>query len=134
MPKDRSRFELSTDNLRFARLVRQAKGKEAPMSLWLQAAVIISALASSLFSQSKAADAYPKGELLVEPAELATRLESFTVLDARPREAYNAGHVPGAVWVPHAEWEKAFYAEEGRDRQAWQERITSLEAVSKLVE
>jgi thiosulfate/3-mercaptopyruvate sulfurtransferase len=55
-----------------------------------------------------AADAYPNARILIEADALA-RLDpkSVTVLDARDEKAYLAGHVPGAVRLPAAEWGKA---------------------------
>lgn len=49
--------------------------------------------------------------LETDPADLATDLATYdagrvpgvTVLDVRSREAHAAGHVPGAVSLPHAE-------------------------------
>jgi thiosulfate/3-mercaptopyruvate sulfurtransferase len=42
---------------------------------------------------------YPKGELLVTPAQLSSEIDSrnpLLILDLRPPDAYAAGHVPGA--------------------------------------
>jgi thiosulfate/3-mercaptopyruvate sulfurtransferase len=71
-------------------------------------------------------EAYPSPNLLVEPGALAKPEESkkFVVLDARPREKYLKGHVPGARWVDHAEWAKGFG--EGTDADAWGKRIGAL--------
>ncbi|MHB8864258.1 MAG: sulfurtransferase [Pirellulaceae bacterium] len=80
-------------------------------------------------------DAYPRAELLVEPAQLAKPevIEQFVILDARPAEAYQQEHVPTARWVDHAAWEKAF--EEGQDVEGWSKRIgqLGLESDSKVV-
>ena len=84
----------------------------------------------TLLPVAAAATEYPRPELLIEPAELARSAEACTVLDARPRDAYDAGHVPGAAHVPHGEWEKAFHADEGRDVAAWAERIAALGVMS----
>lgn len=73
-----------------------------------------------------AGEGYPRPELLIEPAALAKDAAAYLVLDARPKIAYDAGHVPGAVWVDHAAWEKAFHAGEGRDVGAWEMRIGAL--------
>lgn len=69
---------------------------------------------------------YPRGDLLIEPAALAGKLKEFHVLDARPRARYDQGHVPGAVWVDHDAWSKAFAADP--DPKAWadRDRIGSL--------
>ncbi len=88
--------------------------------------LLAAALFAALSSPASAAEPYPRPELLREPAALATGLDTVTVLDARPREAYDAGHVPGAVSVPHAEWEKAFHEDEDRDPAGWSRRIAAL--------
>ncbi|WP_439627754.1 sulfurtransferase [Gemmata sp.] len=74
---------------------------------------------------SRAGD-YPRPDLLVEPAALAQpdALKGFVILDARPRAKYEAGHVPGARWVDHADWAKGFG--DGRDAAAWSKRIGGL--------
>ncbi len=74
---------------------------------------------------SPAAD-YPRPNLLVEPAALATpeTLKGFVVLDARPKTKYDAGHLPSARWVDHAEWAKGFG--DGQDATGWSKRIGSL--------
>jgi thiosulfate/3-mercaptopyruvate sulfurtransferase len=71
-------------------------------------------------------DSYLRPELLIEPAELAKPevLRGFRILDARPRKQYEAGHMPGAVWVDHDAWSKAFYADP--DPQEWAGRIGKL--------
>ncbi len=75
---------------------------------------------------ARADEAYPKPDLLVEPAALAKSEEAktFVVLDARSREKYAKGHVPGARWVDHAEWAKGFA--DGKDADAWGKRIGAL--------
>lgn len=70
------------------------------------------------------AERYPREQLLIEPAELAQRRQSMVVLDARSREAYEAGHVPGARWVDHGTWSKAFG--DGGNVAAWEQRIGKL--------
>ncbi|VTT96780.1 3-mercaptopyruvate sulfurtransferase : Marine sediment metagenome DNA, contig: S01H1_S18985 (Fragment) OS=marine sediment metagenome GN=S01H1_52237 PE=4 SV=1: Rhodanese: Rhodanese [Gemmataceae bacterium] len=69
---------------------------------------------------------YPRPDLLVEPAALAgpDAPKGFVILDARTRAKYEAGHVPGARWVDHAEWAAGFG--DGRDAAAWSERIGGL--------
>jgi thiosulfate/3-mercaptopyruvate sulfurtransferase len=66
---------------------------------------------------------YPRAELLTEATELAKpdAARDLRVLDARPREKYDAGHVPGAVWVDHAAWSKLFAA--GQERGPWAKKI-----------
>src|SRR5262245_31820410 len=73
-----------------------------------------------------AKDAYPRPNLLIEPAELAKPdvAKRYCLLDARPRKDYDAGHVPGAVWVDPEAWAKAFA--DGQDAKAWAERIGKL--------
>jgi thiosulfate/3-mercaptopyruvate sulfurtransferase len=67
---------------------------------------------------------YPRPELLREPAELAKQLRRTRVLDARSRAKYEAGHIPGAVWVNTGEWARAFNTE--TDQAAWAKRIGKL--------
>ncbi len=67
---------------------------------------------------------YPRPELLVEAAALAKTLDGVRVLDARDKNAYLAGHVPGAVWVDANGWAKAFNVE--TDAAAWGKRIGAL--------
>lgn len=64
---------------------------------------------------------YPRPELLVEVAD---KTDDFVILDARGREKYDAGHLPGAIWVDHAAWSKAFGA--NPDPNAWSERLGAL--------
>lgn len=75
----------------------------------------------------RAADeTYPRPDLLIEPAAIAKPGEAkkFVVLDARSREKYTKGHVPGARWVDHAEWAKGFG--DGKDADGWGKRIGAL--------
>src|SRR5437868_4080511 len=69
---------------------------------------------------------YPRPDLLLEPAELARpeTAAKFRILDARPRKQYDEGHVPGAVWVNHDAWSKAFAV--GQDPDAWAGKIGEL--------
>jgi len=69
---------------------------------------------------------YPRAELLLEPAELARPdvARQFVVLDARERKQYEAGRIPGAVWVDAADWAKAF--KDGQDAHGWSARIGAL--------
>jgi len=69
--------------------------------------------------------AYPRPELLLEPTELAKPVGTqFRILDARPRADYETAHIPGAGWVDHDAWSKAFAAR--RDASEWARRIGSL--------
>lgn len=74
----------------------------------------------------RAADAYPRSDLLVEPTVVAKGEEAkrFVVLDARDKAKYATGHVPGAKWVDHAEWAKSFG--NGQDAAGWSKRIGAL--------
>lgn len=74
---------------------------------------------------SRAGD-YPRPNLLVEPAALAKpeTFKGFVVLDARTKAKYEAGHVPEARWVDHADWAKSFG--NGQDTAAWSKRVGNL--------
>lgn len=67
---------------------------------------------------------YPAADLLIEPGRLAAEGKKFVVLDARERAKYDAGHVPGARWVDHGAWSKAFG--DGKDADGWSKRIGGL--------
>jgi thiosulfate/3-mercaptopyruvate sulfurtransferase len=69
---------------------------------------------------------YPRADLLVEPTDLAKLAEKadVRVLDARPRDAYKEGHVPGAAWVDHAAWSSEFAKEQDIDK--WHENLKKL--------
>jgi thiosulfate/3-mercaptopyruvate sulfurtransferase len=68
---------------------------------------------------------YPKSELLVEPAALLnSKNRPMLILDARSAERYQAGHIPNARWVDHADWAKNF--NEGTDTEGWTKRIRQL--------
>ena len=85
------------------------------------------ALLSALGCQVMASEnQYPRGELLIEPTELAKPeiAKQFIVLDARARKAYEEGRIPGAVSVDAAAWAKAF--KDGKDAGGWSARIGSL--------
>jgi thiosulfate/3-mercaptopyruvate sulfurtransferase len=50
---------------------------------------------------------YPRPNMLIEAADLANLApDKVRILDARPKEEYVAGHIPGAVRVEAAEWSK----------------------------
>ncbi|NUQ65402.1 MAG: sulfurtransferase [Pirellulales bacterium] len=92
---------------------------------WL--ALIAAALAPfSAFSQSVPRESYSKPDLLIEPSDLACpdTGRQFVVLDARSREAYDLGHIPGARHVNHDAWKDAFG--DGQDREGWGRRIGEL--------
>jgi thiosulfate/3-mercaptopyruvate sulfurtransferase len=67
---------------------------------------------------------YPRAELLIEAPELAKQIDKVRILDVRSRKKYLAGHIPGAFWVDHDTWSKAFAA--GQDPQVWGERVGKL--------
>jgi thiosulfate/3-mercaptopyruvate sulfurtransferase len=88
----------------------------------MSATLVLAVLATLAGGEKQAR--YPRPELLREPAELSKRLRETRVLDARPRAKYEAGHVPGAVWVNTREWAKAFNTEP--EQTAWASRIGKL--------
>ena len=50
---------------------------------------------------------YPRPDILIEAADIAKLApDQVRILDARPKEEYLAGHIPGAVRVDVAEWSK----------------------------
>jgi thiosulfate/3-mercaptopyruvate sulfurtransferase len=68
---------------------------------------------------------YPRASLLVEAADVTKPENSrFRILDARQRASYRDGHIPGAVWVDHEAWAKAFNA--GQDAETWAKLIGGL--------
>ena len=73
-----------------------------------------------------AADPYPNSQLLVEPTELSKpeKTQKFVILDARDKKKFEVAHVPGALWVDHADWAKGFG--DGEDALAWGKRIGGL--------
>ncbi len=74
------------------------------------------------------ADKYPHADLLIEAPELAKAIAAKTahVLDARPKTKYDAGHVPGALWIDSAAWSKAFTATPDKDKEMWTKRLGTL--------
>jgi thiosulfate/3-mercaptopyruvate sulfurtransferase len=85
------------------------------------------ALATLLVCQQAQVDAYPRANLLIEPADWVKRpaaASSFRILDARPRAQYLAGHVPDAVWVDHDKWNKTF--RDDRSPETWGKLIGGL--------
>ena len=76
-----------------------------------------------------ASGGYARPELLAEPAALAEVLGGarLVVLDVRPAKDYAAGHVPGAVNRPHADFEGLAKPAGGFDDPApWSRLIGSL--------
>lgn len=70
------------------------------------------------------AKGYPRGELLIEAAELKKARQKFRILDARTRAQYQEGHVRGAAWVSHLEWSREFT--NTKDPKKWGDRIGNL--------
>jgi thiosulfate/3-mercaptopyruvate sulfurtransferase len=70
--------------------------------------------------------AYPRGELLIEPTQLAQPdvAKHYVILDARAAAKYKKSHVPNAYWVDHEQWAKAFGT--GKDADGWSKRIGGL--------
>jgi len=90
--------------------------------LWLLAVVLLGcAVAGSAF-----AEAHPRAELLIEPAELAKPgvADQFIILDVRTEDAYAQGHIAGARRVDLEAWAKEF--QDGQDAAAWSKRIGEL--------
>lgn len=86
--------------------------------------VVLLTLATPLGLRAEQED-YPRGRLLVEPQQLESgQLDAVIILDARSQEAYAAAHIPGAQWVNHDAWAKAFG--DGSEAADWSERIGSL--------
>lgn len=70
---------------------------------------------------------YARPELLVAVDSIADQLatdKAPLLLDARSKEEYAKGHLPGAVWVDVDEWKKAFG--DGTDKLGWSKRIGTL--------
>src|SRR5262249_20607235 len=104
------------------------RAKENPMSLHLAG--------MALLLLTPAADAKPaaspRAGVLAEADEVAKLVgrdpakgtPPFRILDTRTKAKYEAGHVPGAVWVDTAAWSKAFAA--GQDPDEWARRLGEL--------
>lgn len=74
------------------------------------------------FVQQAAAGDYPRGELLVEPAQLAGL--RAVVLDVRDARRFEEARVPQARWVDVAEWSRGFGR--GQDADGWSARLGAL--------
>lgn len=96
--------------------------------------VLFSGLIVGLLVTNATAE-YPREDLLIEPAQLASTdaANKVVVLDVREPSKYNAGHIPSARWVDHAEWSKGFG--DGDDISGWTKRLgeLGLETTSKVV-
>jgi thiosulfate/3-mercaptopyruvate sulfurtransferase len=68
---------------------------------------------------------YPTN-LLVATSQLANEglTSRWRVLDLCSQDQYQTRHVPGAVWVDYAAWNKAF--RDGESQQAWEKRLAAL--------
>lgn len=84
---------------------------------------IAALLACTLHGSEK--ESYRRPRLLMEPGRLA-KAESgqFVILDVRGSEAYDVGHITGAIRVDHDKWKEAFG--DGSDAEAWSKRIGEL--------
>ena len=80
-------------------------------------------VAALLFAAADKPAAYPRPDLLVEPADLPT-LKDARILDARGKGNYLSAHIPGAVWVDAISWSRAFG--NGQDADGWAKRIGGL--------
>ncbi len=70
-------------------------------------------------------DDYARPELLTEAASLAKLDPVKTrILDARPKTEYEAGHIPGALWVDQTAWSKLFATDQ--DAATWQKQLGTL--------
>jgi thiosulfate/3-mercaptopyruvate sulfurtransferase len=80
-------------------------------------------LAFAALALSPAAESYPNAKILIE-AEALTRFDakSVVILDARDEKAYAAGHIPGAVRLPTAEWGRAVPDKP----EAWAKRLADF--------
>jgi len=67
---------------------------------------------------------YHQKNLLVEAQSLRENPETWVILDVRPKSAFDSGHIPGALWIDHASWDKAFSG--GKDANNWSKRIRDL--------
>ncbi len=69
------------------------------------------------------------GRLLVSVDQLQAQLgdANLRIVDARPRAAYDAGHLPSAVHVDVSDWKSLGLSEGGlHDKAAWSERVGAL--------
>ena len=86
--------------------------------------MLVLALTLALADASEKKPAYAKPAMLVEPAELVKQVGGSVILDARPKKEYDAGHIPGAVWLDLAAWSKAVTSDDSRD--GWSARVGAL--------
>lgn len=84
-----------------------------------------------LFYLGQAEAAYPKADLLIEPAALAKLgMAEVRIVDTRTREKYTASHIPGSVWIDIQEWAKSFG--DGQDTRGWSARLGKLGILPKM--
>jgi thiosulfate/3-mercaptopyruvate sulfurtransferase len=82
-------------------------------------------VAMLLLTAALADPVYARPRMLMEPDLVSALLPNrLVVLDARPRAAYDKGHVPGARWVDLNAWHKAVLADESDEK--WAERVGGL--------
>jgi thiosulfate/3-mercaptopyruvate sulfurtransferase len=99
--------------------------KEIPMSVTLSCLVFsLAALAADT-----PAARYPRADLLIEARDVVGLAHprprhDHRILDARGKGKYKEGHIPGAVWLDHTTWSRAFG--DGEDKEAWAKRIGAL--------
>lgn len=86
--------------------------------------IFVLGLTCIVFDVRGDAERYPNDRLLVEPSDLKTQSSSLVILDVRDQASYEAGHIPGAISAPHADWQKEFA--KSSDAPAWSERIGAL--------
>lgn len=96
-----------------------------PMFRFACCCLVLLASLPALLHGAAGAEDYPRGELLVEPSELAKSPASaeWVILDTRGKETYTSGHVPGAVRIDADVWKDAFDSQAIED---WSMRIGSL--------
>ncbi len=82
------------------------------------------ALLSLSLALSAEPEKYPRQDLIIEAQTLNDRLNRVVILDARLNKAYDAGHIPGAIWIDVAALSKAFNAEV--DSEKWAKRLGDL--------
>ena len=104
-----------------------------PMSKLVQsgALLVLLGVPLDLAGKLRAAEepAAEAAAMLVEPQELHARLSEprLRILDVRPAEKYDAGHVPGAVRVDVAAWYAQSHLPDGlHDTAFWAEAVGQL--------
>jgi thiosulfate/3-mercaptopyruvate sulfurtransferase len=79
-------------------------------------------LTCAVLTVTPAAGDYPNAKILIE-ADAVKKLDGkAVVLDARDEKAYLAGHLPGAIRLPTAEWGKAV----PDTPEAWAKRLARI--------